>query len=452
MRSLSQRQARTTFYTRISESQKPATRIALYSHDTQGLGHIRRNLAIAQALHTSKLSLSILLISGTQLGAAFDMPNGIDIISLPAVEKAANGHYRAKSLPMSLANLIKLRGDTIRAALAAFAPHLLIVDKVPAGFQNELLPALKLLKTRGGTKFVLGWRDILDDPATQRREWARRNELPIVRSYYDAIWVYGDPTVYNLVDAYALEPAIAEKVRFTGYLDRSQNQPAPQPTATVSPAPTPDNGIAPPRKILCMLGGGQDGVALAEAFVQAQMPSGAQATLLTGPYLPTATFDRLRAAAAEANVELIRFTPTPQDLLCQADRIIAMGGYNAVCEILALGKPALIVPRVQPRREQWIRAARLQEMGWIDCLHPQDLTPAALAAWLRRADPISAHPRPEIDLDGLRRLPKLAEALLRRPADKPAASPEAGPVTTPGMSRARAYVVAVQTDLAAPMR
>ena len=43
--------------------------------------------------------------------------------------------------------------------------------------------------------------------------------------------------------------------------------------------------------------------------------------------------------------------------------VVAMGGYNTFCEILSFDKRALIVPRTKPRMEQYIRAARGQELG-----------------------------------------------------------------------------------------
>jgi predicted glycosyltransferase len=40
-----------------------------------------------------------------------------------------------------------------------------------------------------------------------------------------------------------------------------------------------------------------------------------------------------------------------------------MGGYNTFCEVLSFDKRALIVPRTVPRKEQYIRATRAQELG-----------------------------------------------------------------------------------------
>jgi predicted glycosyltransferase len=40
-----------------------------------------------------------------------------------------------------------------------------------------------------------------------------------------------------------------------------------------------------------------------------------------------------------------------------------MAGYNSFCEVLSFDKPALLVPRQAPRREQLIRAQRAQDLG-----------------------------------------------------------------------------------------
>jgi len=96
-----------------------------------------------------------------------------------------------------------------------------------------------------------------------------------------------------------------------------------------------------------------------------------------------------------------------------------MAGYNSVCELLAARSRALLVPRVRPREEQLIRAERLAERGLVDCLHPDRLTPAALAGWMAGAVGSPAPAAEPVDLDGLRRVPQLAEALLAVPATAP---------------------------------
>ena len=94
-----------------------------------------------------------------------------------------------------------------------------------------------------------------------------------------------------------------------------------------------------------------------------------------------------------------------------ARAIVAMSGYNPTLELLALNKPMLLVPRVKPRLEQWLRAARLAELGLADCLHPDDLSPARISDWLTSAQP-RGKARDQLDFNGLDRLNHETLALL----------------------------------------
>ncbi len=388
----------------------PHLRIALYSHDTQGLGHIRRNLAIAGALANGLPEPAILLLSGTHIAGTFDLPPGTDCLTLPALGKGADGNYAARTLGVPLRHLLKLRGAMIEAALTAFAPDLLIVDKVPYGALDELKGALQALRTLGKTRCVLGLRDVLDDPATTRREWRQAQSDEAVRRYYDAVWVYGDPTVYDAVHEYGFADDICAKVAYTGYLNR-YGQPQP---ATV-PLPAELCGEHEPLA-LCAVGGGQDGYAVAHAFAQAELPAAMTGVILTGPFMPQSQREVLTACAAQRpRLKVLDFAAEPGALLQRADTIVAMGGYNTTCEILSLQKRALLVPRVSPRLEQWIRAERLQALGLLDMVHPDQLTPHHLSAWLAQRQPAPARPRHPVDLDGLNRLPNLALHLLAAP-------------------------------------
>jgi len=384
-------------------------RVAFYSHDTQGLGHIRRNLAIATALQHGAAPPVTLLISGTQIGSALGKPAGIDFLTLPAVAKDANGCYYAHSLALSLDEIIHLRATTIQSALVAFAPDVLIVDKTPTGLKDELLPTLQTLRRNGQTRCVLGLRDVLDDPATTRREWDDADSSAIINRFYAAIWIYGDPTVYDPLHEYDLAAELAPKVRYTGYLDRSNIVSASEPPPSLPIL----SRLSTKRLALCMVGGGEDGGQLALAFALADLPLDTTGIIVTGPYMPLATRKKLhRIASSRPRLKVIEFMPDMLALLQAADVVVAMGGYNSVCEILAHNKRALIVPRVKPRLEQFIRATRLQELGLVDVLHPGNLTPKHLSAWLASANDRPDKPRSPIDLHGFARLPHLFNELL----------------------------------------
>lgn len=209
-------------------------RIALYSHDALGMGHMRRNALIAQTLAGADRGAVVLLISGAKEMNAMALAPGIDCVTLPALMKDGTGEYRPRNLDISRGELTTLRSKTIEAALDAFAPDLFIVDKQPRGAFGELDPTLASLR-RAGTRCVLGLRDILDDPVTVEREWRDARGEEAIAAYYDAVWVYGDPTVYDLLCEYQMSNETAEKVRFTGYLDPTSRFAA-EPDQTVATA------------------------------------------------------------------------------------------------------------------------------------------------------------------------------------------------------------------------
>src|SRR2546430_4243735 len=177
----------------------------------------------------------------------------------------------------------------------------------------------------------------------------------------------------------------------------------------------------PPGKIaLCLVGGGHDGEARAGAFLRAELPGDMTGVLVRGPLMPWEQRQRVRDDAQQrSNVRVLDFVPEPIALIERADRVIAMGGYNTICEVLSFEKHALIVPRVKPEPEQWIRAERLRDMGLVDVLHPDQLDPAALAAWLARDLGPPPASRSRIDLGGLTRTPGLLAELLGVPAGPP---------------------------------
>lgn len=387
-------------------------RVALYSHDTMGIGHMRRNLLIAKALLASEPAPCILLAAGAKEAAAFPLPPGVDCLTLPGFYKLPDGGYQARSLGLPVDELVRLRSATLAAGLCAFRPDCLIVDKVPRGALRELDPALRALKAAGRTKVVLGLRDVLDEPDAVEREWHEAENDAALREFYDAVWIYGDPRVYDLSRECQLGPGFRRKARFTGYFDRAPSAGRNGALAT-SPASCRGKRLA-----LLQVGGGQDGFDLAEAFALAAFPPGMRGLIVTGPCMPAAARHRLgELTRSRREVQTIEFIPEPEGLLQHADRVVSMGGYNSVSEILSFRKRALIVPRVRPRLEQWIRARRLQEMGLVEALHPDELSPAAIGRWL--ASPDRTPTRPRIDFDGLARLPGMLADVLSGVEDAP---------------------------------
>ncbi|HSK10252.1 MAG TPA: hypothetical protein VK911_11810 [Vicinamibacterales bacterium] len=378
-------------------------RVAFYSHDTLGLGHIRRNLLLAQTVADAPLDATVLMLAGAREAAIFPMPPRVDCTTLPSIQKDDDGQYRSRRLCLSLRQVVSLRAHILQGALEAFRPDLLVVDTEPRGAFRELEPALSWLRMQGGTRCVLGVRDIRDHAVAVRREWKKASSDAAIRDYFDEVWVYGDRRVFDVVREYHLSREVAAKLRYTGYLDQRAR------LKFVAPG---DDGVRllatlpQGRMMLCTVGGGQDGIALALAFIAAPFPAGAFGVVLAGPQMPADRLETLRRLGEESGrVRVLRFVPEPAPLFPRADRLITMGGYNSTLEAVSFARPALIVPRVRPRLEQWLRADRMKALGLVDVLHPDALSPEKIGAWL--AEPHDAPASSAcVDLGGL---PRVAE-------------------------------------------
>lgn len=369
---------------------RPRLRVALYSHDALGLGHIRRNLAIARALAVLDPAPDVLLLTGAPEAVTANRPENCELVSLPALSKDSNGGYTARHLSVDEAEVLEMRRSILTAALTSFKPDVLIVDKHPRGFNQELEPALKLLRRRG-TRVVLGLRDVLDDAITSRREWDADRSSQALRRWYHQVWVYGDRQVHDLGAELDLPRAV-----YTGYLANGRC-PAGAPTSVSTPY------------VLAMVGGGADGKEVAEAFVRAELPAGHHGVLVTGPQMPAADVASIRAAAEDRpEMAVHTYVDDSETLLAGAAAVVAMGGYNTVCEAMAAGSRLLVVPRVTPRQEQLVRARLLTAAGILEHLPPDDLTSEKLSTWICDAVARSGSgSKQTIDLDGLARLPQL---------------------------------------------
>jgi len=350
----------------------------LYSHDTFGLGHLRRSRTIAQALARSDPSLSALIMTGSPVAGRFDFPERVDHVRLPGVVKQSDGSYRSHNLAVDIDETVRLRSALLAAADAAFAPDLLIVDKEAGGFRNELLPTLEAARARGA-RLVLGLRDVLDEPQALREEWARKRAVEVLERFYDEIWVYGVRAVYDPVAGLPLSAAARARMVFTGYLRREP----PEDFGYHGPS------VAPPY-VLVTIGGGADGADLVDWVLSAyeRDPDLApKAVIVYGPFLAgelRAQFE-LRATALAGRVATLGFDSRLETLLEGALGVVAMGGYNTFCEVLSLDKPAVIAPRTSPRLEQLIRAQAAERLGLVRMMHkPRDGDgPEAMAAAIR---------------------------------------------------------------------
>ena len=153
-------------------------RILIYSHDTYGLGNIRRMLTIAEHLLDTHEDLSILVASGSPMLHAFRVSPRLDYIKLPCLSRTSDGDYAVKSLGLSFEATIRMRSQVLAAAVQEFEPDVVIVDKKPFGVADELSPVIEAAsRKQNPPKFVLILRDILDCPETTQPIWEKERVL-----------------------------------------------------------------------------------------------------------------------------------------------------------------------------------------------------------------------------------------------------------------------------------
>jgi len=341
--------------------------VLIYSHDTMGLGHLRRCRTIAHALVEADKDLSVLILSGSPIIGSFDFKARVDFVRIPGVIKLRDGDYTSLNLHIDIAQTLAIRASIIRHTAEAFQPDLFLVDKEPLGLRGEVTETLEFLKRRN-VPLVLGLRDVMDDPALLEPEWKRKKALPALRDLYDDIWVYGLPQICDPLEGLAIPQSVRRKMSYTGYLRRTL--PLNGPRASMEAAREREQPY-----VLVTTGGGGDGDALIDWVLRAYetgTPLPHRALLVLGPFMQSERqAEFLNRAQALSNVEAITFDAHMEALIARAAGVVAMGGYNTFCEILSFDRPGLIVPRTAPRLEQTIRAERAQAQGLVRML-PDD--------------------------------------------------------------------------------
>lgn len=391
-------------------------RLLVYSHDTYGLGNVRRMLSICDHLLGVIPDLSMLLITGSPVIHRFHLPPTLDYIKLPCLNRADRGEYRTRYLSADAGEAIRLRSDLILATARNFAPDLLLVDKKPLGVKGELASTLEYLeREHPATGVLLVLRDILDHPAAITSNWERNGHYAAIERYYDEVLVLGERRIFDPVEEYRFSPAIAAKTTFCGYVRREAVEGA---RCEVRRRLNISDDEA---LVLLTTGGGQDGEAVVESYLcglrSARFKGRVRSLIVFGPEMPEPQRARLaREAASRTDVIFYDFTGEMVSCMAASDAIVAMGGYNTVCEILSLGKPAVVVPRFRPTEEQWMRAERMSGLGLFQAIHPDELSPQRLIECVERMLEERERVPPAIDLGALPAVARRVSAVFERQA------------------------------------
>ncbi|CCO24697.1 glycosyltransferase family protein [Maridesulfovibrio hydrothermalis] len=339
--------------------------VLMYSHDTYGLGHIRRTMAIASQLKCK--GVNILILTGSPIVGRFEFPEQIDFVRIPGMIKKSNDIYVPHSIKIDPVHAMSIRQSIIDATAKSFQPDLFIVDKAPRGLKHEIMPTLQWMKQSGKTRTILGLRDIMDDAESTIRDWTEKGIYDVLDNLYSEIWVYGHQNYYDPIKEYKIPESISKKMVFTGYIPRK-----------VHSRTSPEKRKNGKKLVVITAGGGGDGYPMMDAYLKALEKYGPQnfrTVMVTGPFMSKDQRLDLSARAKKLSVTFYHFYRRMEKLFSNADLVVCMGGYNTFCEILSHKQVALIVPRETPRLEQTIRAKVLKEQNLADYIPWHQLGP-----------------------------------------------------------------------------
>lgn len=363
-----------------------STRVAVFTHDTFGLGHVRRCSRIIAEVAEADPAAAVLLVTGNPaIGTAVSLPQTADVVKIPTVIRSGSKKVQPPHLPIPGAEVTMLRSRLVHEVVTTFAPDVFLVDNFPLGSGHELLPTLKALRNTQ-TRTVLGLRDILDSREIVRAEWTKQGIYEVLDRCYDSIVVYGTPSVFDVAAEYNFPLSIAEKVRYCGYVTET----------TVGSPITADRraelGLTEPY-VVATAGGGGDGYPLLAVFLDAVPLLPDLSTLVvTGPLMSPRLRERLMGRAP-AHVVVRPFVPDLPTVMGSAAAVVSMCGYNTVTELMATGARAVVVPRtwrygeqrLRPESstpeewEQLLRGRALAELGVVNLLPAEELTAERLA-------------------------------------------------------------------------
>ena len=363
-------------------SSQAAPRVFFYVQHLLGIGHQARAAAIARAM--GRQGLDVIYVSGGFAETRFDL-GGATVVQLPP----------ARTADATFSTLLNAQGnpvddaweaDRCRALLEAFArtePDALLIESFPFGrrrFRFELLPLLE--RVQGRIPVAASVRDILvskDD--AKRTRWI----VETVNAFFDTVIVHGDPRIVTLDVTFPGADAIADRVRYSGY---------------VAPAPTVDaNGNRD--GVVVSVGGGAVGGPLLRASLAARPLSSlsrAPWRLISGLNLPESDRNALKSAQG---VTIDTYVANFNEFLCSAAVSVSQAGDNTVMDLMTSRTRSVLVPFSQHgETEQTVRASLLARRGLFHVLSEADLTPNALA---KAIDAAHAGPPPhpnDIDIDG----------------------------------------------------
>lgn len=349
-------------------------KVMFYCQHILGMGHLVRSREIVRGLLPE---YQICFINGGEVIKEFPFPAEVEVVNIPAVK--TNTEFQGLQpvdTSLSLEEVKIMRLDKLMAVFDEFQPDILIIELFPFGrrsFSFELIPLVEKAKA-AGTKIVSSLRDIVVTKQNQERH--EEKVCRLMNQYFDMLLIHGDRQFVKLEESFSRVGDLNCQVYYTGYV----TQPVPEVPARSElklPADKP--------MILASVGGGRFGhellrcIAKATPILEQALPHHIQ--MFTGPFMPEEVFNDLQEiVAGQTNITIDRYTNRFLAYMQQAELSISMSGYNTTMNILSTSVRAMILPFTGNNdREQTIRAKKLEKLGIVKAISPEDLQPEIFA-------------------------------------------------------------------------
>lgn len=345
-------------------------RILVYSHNSIGLGHAFRTLAVITGIRKWRPDIEFLVISGTSIPQIF-FREGIEVIKLPSIKldiDCADHPMCSRYLSgFELENIFDFRQRIILASFDFFQPDALIIEHNMTGQMSELIPLLmkKWMRKGGPVDFalihicrgIMKWVPLLQIPYENPRH---RSESINIGALYDFMYVLEDREVIDINQAFfGDDPELEKKIAYLGKVTNRVHEELPARDQVLMQHGLPDKKI-----VLISLGRNHNVAPLSIRLLEILQANGTaqdnQIVMVMDPYLSGTAEQELRSHPMSAGVRFLPFVPDLVDLMNHAELVFARAGYNIVNEILLTGVKAVLIPESHGGGEQELRIQSLR--------------------------------------------------------------------------------------------
>jgi predicted glycosyltransferase len=353
-------------------------KILFYCQYHLGMGHLVRSTEILRSLAQE---FKVCFVKAGSDIQGFEFPAGIEIVTLPLL-LSENKQVKVADSSQNLEEVKESRKNLLLKVFDEFKPDALMIEGYPFKkyqFEFESIPLLERIQALGrSTKVVCSLRDVVMAQFYQDREAVLEKTCQLLNKYFDLLLVHSDPIFHSLEESFPRIQDIHCDIQYTGFVAQSSSK---------TPAKN-DEDLADlnrsKKMILVSVGGGQLGQDLLESMIETspifeKLLPDRHLQVFTGPWIPSEKFFQLQKAAEnKANLTLRKYTSQLLAYMEKAELSISLCGYNTAMNIIRTGVKSMMLPSNKDW-EQKIRAEKLEKLGLVKVIQPDDLQPERLA-------------------------------------------------------------------------